>query len=202
MYINGNGQAASARPQLRVLFFVEGHTDIRFVTGLSEICALTMAVPAGAYHQSGLKERVLASGCSIQVDEIPGGRLRFKTASLVYLLRRAPDFDLILCQEVLRGAFNGTLAGRLKNVPVLTYMGVTPLEYYLCRRERRQIGPVKTISWNDTHPFPDDVQRQICDGMAGDGAIPARHRHPILSAHRNRALLRRRYREVPARERR
>jgi hypothetical protein len=34
-------------PELRVLYFVEGFTDIRFVVGLSEICDLTMAVPAG-----------------------------------------------------------------------------------------------------------------------------------------------------------
>ena len=35
---------------MRVLFFVEGFTDIRFVVGLSEICDLTLAVPAGAYR--------------------------------------------------------------------------------------------------------------------------------------------------------
>jgi hypothetical protein len=32
-----------------VLFVVEGFTDIRFVVGLSEICDLTMVVPARAY---------------------------------------------------------------------------------------------------------------------------------------------------------
>ena len=35
--------------QARVLFFVEGFTDIRFVVGLSEICDLTMSVPLGHY---------------------------------------------------------------------------------------------------------------------------------------------------------
>ena len=35
-------------PKPRVLFFVEGNTDIRFIVGLSEICDLTMAVPARA----------------------------------------------------------------------------------------------------------------------------------------------------------
>ena len=31
----------------KVLFFVEGFTDIRFVTGLSQICNLTLCVPVG-----------------------------------------------------------------------------------------------------------------------------------------------------------
>ena len=33
--------------RVRVLFLVEGFTDIRFVVGLSQICDLTMMVPAG-----------------------------------------------------------------------------------------------------------------------------------------------------------
>ena len=127
----------------RVLFFVEGNTDIRFVSGLSEISQLTMAVPAAIYDKSDLKQRIAASGLSVQVDGIPGGRLRFQLASLRYLLRRARDFDVILCQEVLRGAFNGTLVGALTNTPVITYMGIAPVEYFRCRRERKQIGPVK-----------------------------------------------------------
>jgi glycosyltransferase involved in cell wall biosynthesis len=127
----------------KVLFFVEGYTDIRFVTGLSEICDLTMAVPGRTYQQSGLADRVKASGASLQVDVIRGGRLRFQIASLFYLLKHAREFDLILCQEFLRGAFNGTLVGALTNTPVITYMGIAPLEYFRCRRERRQIGPLK-----------------------------------------------------------
>jgi glycosyltransferase involved in cell wall biosynthesis len=124
----------------RVLFFVEGNTDIRFVTGLSEISALTMAIPESNYTASGLKERLAASGAKVQVDEIPGGRLRFQFSSLVYLLRNARRFDVILCQEFLRGAFNGTLAGALTNTPAITYMGISPVEYFRCRRERGQIG--------------------------------------------------------------
>jgi glycosyltransferase involved in cell wall biosynthesis len=127
----------------KVLFVVEGNTDIRFVTGLSEISDLTMAVPAVVYRHSDLKDRILASGADVNVDQIPGRRLQFQAASLRYLLRRAKEFDLILCQEVLRGAFNGTLAGLLTNTPVFTYMGISPLEYFRCRRERRQIGPIR-----------------------------------------------------------
>lgn len=127
----------------KVLFFVEGNTDIRFVLGLSQISSLTMAIPAVAYASSGLRDRLQASNASLKVEEIPGGRLRFQLASFLYLLKHARDFDVVLCQEVLRGAFNGTLVGKLTKTPVVTYMGVAPVEYYRCRRERRQIGPLR-----------------------------------------------------------
>jgi len=127
----------------KVLFFVEGNTDIRFVLGLSQISSLTMAIPAVAYASSGLRDRLHASNASLKVEEIPGGRLRFQLASFLYLLKHARDFDVVLCQEVLRGAFNGTLVGKLTKTPVVTYMGVAPVEYYRCRRERRQIGPLR-----------------------------------------------------------
>ena len=50
-----------ASGRLRVLFFVEGFTDIRFVVGLSTICDLTMVVPARAYEHSSLRARVTAT---------------------------------------------------------------------------------------------------------------------------------------------
>ena len=127
---------------MRVLFFVEGFTDIRFVVGLSEICDLTLAVPARAYRESGLDERLRESGARVRVQPIEGGRLVFQARSFAYLWRVAPSFDVILAQEMLRGALNATLAGVLRGVPVVTYMGISPLEYFRCRRERGQIGPV------------------------------------------------------------
>jgi glycosyltransferase involved in cell wall biosynthesis len=127
----------------KVLFLVEGNTDIRFVSGLSEICNLTMAVPKVIYDRADLKKRVEASAARVKVDRIPGGRLRFQFSSFLYLLRHAREYDVILCQEVLRGAFSGTLAGALTNTPVITYMGISPVEYFRCRRERGQIGPLK-----------------------------------------------------------
>ena len=49
----------------KVLFFVEGFTDIRFVVGLSEISDLTLCVPASSrISSSGLRERVAASGAT------------------------------------------------------------------------------------------------------------------------------------------
>ncbi|MDQ3803831.1 MAG: glycosyltransferase [Acidobacteriota bacterium] len=131
--------------QLRVLFFVEGFTDIRFVVGLSEVCDLTLAVAAGPYARGGLKERVEASGARLEVDEIPGGRLGFQARSLGYLWRRAAEFDVILSQEVLRGSLNANLVGALRRVPVVTYMGIAPVEYFRCRRERGQIGRAEAL---------------------------------------------------------
>lgn len=131
---------------LRVMFFVEGFTDIRFVVGLSEICDLTLAVAARPYVESGLKERVEQSGARLTVDEIPGGRAGFQARSLAYLWRRARDFDCILAQEVLRGACNANLVGAVRGVPVVTYMGIAPVEYFRCRRERGQIGWAKSLA--------------------------------------------------------
>jgi glycosyltransferase involved in cell wall biosynthesis len=124
----------------KVLFFVEGFTDIRFVTGLSQISDLTMCVPARAFAESGLKERVAASGARLQVHEIPGGRLAFQARSLAWLWEHARDFDVIISQEVLRGSLNATVAGWIRGTPVITYMGIAPVEYFRCRRERKQIG--------------------------------------------------------------
>jgi glycosyltransferase involved in cell wall biosynthesis len=127
---------------MRVLFFVEGFTDIRFLVGLSEVCDLTVALPDGAYQSSGLAGRVAASGARVQVVAIPGGRAAFQVRSWSYLWRHARDFDVILAQEMLRGALNATIVGALKGVPVVTYMGISPIEYFRCRRERGQLGAV------------------------------------------------------------
>lgn len=68
------------RRRRRVLFFVEGFTDIRFVTGLSQICDLTMVVPAQQYADSGLKDRVNALNLPVTVREIPANVSRFNYA--------------------------------------------------------------------------------------------------------------------------
>jgi glycosyltransferase involved in cell wall biosynthesis len=125
---------------LRVLFLVEGFTDIRVVVGLSQICDLTMAVPIRAYESSGLKQRVAESRAAVAVHEIPGGRLEFQARSLAYLLRAARGFDVILAQEVTRGALNANLAGRLLGIPVLCTLALPTPEYFRWRRERRQLS--------------------------------------------------------------
>ncbi|HEV8396903.1 MAG TPA: glycosyltransferase [Vicinamibacterales bacterium] len=128
--------------RMRVLFFVEGFTDIRFVVGLSEVCDLTLVVPARAFRDSGLDERLRESGARVEVHTIEGGRLAFQWRSLVWLLRHGPAFDVVLAQEMLRGGVNATVAGALRGVPVVTYMGISPIEYFRCRRERGRIGAV------------------------------------------------------------
>lgn len=136
-------QSSETSRALKVLFVVEGFSDIRFVTGLSEICELTMVVPARQYHQSGLHQRLLMSGSNVNVDLVQGGRLRYQAACFSYLLKRAREFDVILSQEILRGSFNSCIIGRLYNKPVVTYMNIPPVEYFRCRRERKQCSWIR-----------------------------------------------------------
>ena len=138
-----NNHTLPKRMPPRVLFFVEGFTDIRFVVGLSEISNLTLCVAAVPFAESGLKERIAASGARLRVHEIPGSRVEFQLSSFTWLWQHAQEFDVIISQEVLRGSLNATLVGRLRGVPVITYMGIAPVEYFRCRRERLQIGAVK-----------------------------------------------------------
>jgi glycosyltransferase involved in cell wall biosynthesis len=131
--------------QLKALFLVEGFTDVRFILGLSDICSLTLVVPTRAFAESGLKKRLALTSAKLEIVELDGGRPAFQLRSLVYLLHRARQFDVVLSQEVLRGSLNATLVGALLNVPVVTYMGISPVEYFRCRWERRQIGGLKKL---------------------------------------------------------
>ncbi len=135
----------SARP-LKVLYFCEGFTDIRFVVGLSEICDLTMATPAWEFRSSGLADRIAQSGARLAVDEIHGRRPLFQLRSFLYLLKHIRQYDVVLSQEMVRGSLNATIAGRLMDVPVVTYLGVAPVEYFRCRRERGRISWVKATA--------------------------------------------------------
>lgn len=63
---------APSPPSLRVLFLVEGHTDIRFVLGLNEVCDMTLVIPARTYTASGLKNRLAESGIQLKVRELCG----------------------------------------------------------------------------------------------------------------------------------
>ena len=129
----------------RVLFVVEGCTDIRFVQGLSRICELTMVVPEREYLASGLRARIIDSQLPITVYSLAGGRLSFQLASLLYLYRNAGKFEVILAQEALRGALSANLAGALRHIPVVTYVGYPPLEYFRCRYRRGQIGSLRLV---------------------------------------------------------
>ena len=122
--------------RLKVLYFCEGFTDIRFVVGLSEICDLTMVTPAWEFRVSGLADRIAQSGAKLRVVTIEGRRPAFQLRSFAYLLRHMRAFDVILSQDMVRGSLNATVAGKLVGVPVVTYLGIAPVEYYRCRRER------------------------------------------------------------------
>ncbi len=134
--MNGN---ESGR-QTRVLFLVEGHTDIRFVTGLAGVCDLTLVVPSRPFRFSGLDNRIREAGVSIPIHEIPGGRISFQARSLIWLFRNARRFDVILTQELLRGTLNANMASLTSRVPVVANILVPATEYFRCRRERRQVS--------------------------------------------------------------
>ena len=128
---------------MKVLYFCEGYTDIRFVVGLSEICELTMAIPARHLHESGLADRLAECGARVHVDTLDGGRLAFQWRSMLYLMRKLRSFDVVLSQEMGRGSLNATAAGRALGVPVVLYLGTSPVEYFHCRRVRGQVGPLR-----------------------------------------------------------
>ncbi len=130
---------------MRLIFFVEGFTDIRFVSGLAQVCDLTMVVPARSYRESGLESRVSEAKVPIRVEKIGGGRIAFQLRSFLWLWKHAREFDGILAQEMLRGALNSTVIGKLRGVPVATYLGIAPVDYFRCRRERKQIGFFKAL---------------------------------------------------------
>lgn len=131
---------------MNVLYLCEGFTDIRFVVGLSEVCNLTMVTPEWEFRSSGLAQRIAESGARLTIDEIAGDRAAFQVKSLLYLLRRIRTFDVVLAQGMVRGAANAAVAGALMGVPVVTYLAIDPVGYWRCRRERGQIGLVKTIA--------------------------------------------------------
>jgi glycosyltransferase involved in cell wall biosynthesis len=128
---------------MKVLYFCEGYTDIRFVVGLSQICDLTMAIPATHLRESGLDVRLADSSASVHVDAIKGGRLAFQWRSIAYLFGALRSFDVVLSQEMGRGSLNATALGKVLRVPVVCYLGTSPVEYFHCRRVRGQVGPLR-----------------------------------------------------------
>jgi glycosyltransferase involved in cell wall biosynthesis len=154
---------------MKVLYFCEGFTDIRFVVGLSEICDLTMVAPAWEFQTSGLADRIAFSGASLAVDVIEGRRPAFQAKSFVYLLRNMRKHDVVLSQDMVRGSLNSAVAGALMGVPVVTYLGVAPLEYYRCRRERRQIGPLKAVAGEAFIRFAMAVSGRLATTALGMG---------------------------------
>src|SRR4051812_17192142 len=111
-------------PQLKVLYFCEGFTDIRLVVGLAGICDLTLVTPAWEFHASGLADRITQSGASLKVDAIEGRRPVFQARSFVYLLNNIRKYDVVLSEGMVRGSLNSTIVGKVMNVPVVTYLNI------------------------------------------------------------------------------
>jgi hypothetical protein len=107
----------------------------------------------------------------------------------------------VLAQEMLRGGVNATLAGAVRGVPVVTYMGISPIEYFRCRRERRQIGAAAAAAGRGGHPDDDDDQRPPGDDVAGDGSLSRLRRGAVQPPRGDRPLLRCRRRSLSARHR-
>ena len=154
---------------MKVLYFCEGFTDIRFVVGLSEICDLTLLAPDWEYHASGLAERIAQSGATLRVVTIRGRRPLFQVRSFVYLLRHIRRFDVVLSQDMVRGSLNATIAGRMMGVPVVTYLGIAPIEYYRCRRERGRIGWLEAAAGEAFIRFAMQVSGRLATTALGMG---------------------------------
>jgi len=155
--------------RLRVLYFCEGYTDIRFVVGLSEICDLTMLAPVWEFRVSGLADRIAESGAQLRVVTIEGKRPAFQLRSFGYLLRNMRAFDVVLSQDMVRGSLNTTVAGKLLGVPVVTYLGIAPVEYYRCRRERGRIGWLEAVAGEAFIRFAMQVSGRLATTALGMG---------------------------------
>jgi glycosyltransferase involved in cell wall biosynthesis len=155
--------------RLKVLYFCEGYTDIRFVVGLSEICDLTMLAPVWEFRTSGLADRIEQSGAKLRVVTIEGKRPAFQLRSFAYLLRKMRAFDVVLSQDMVRGSLNTTVAGRLLGVPVVTLLGIAPVEYYRCRRERGRIGWLEAAAGEAFIRFAMQVSGRLATTALGMG---------------------------------
>jgi glycosyltransferase involved in cell wall biosynthesis len=155
--------------RLKVLYFCEGYTDIRFVVGLSEICDLTMLAPVWEFRTSGLADRIAQSGAKLRVVTIEGKRPAFQLRSFAYLLRNIRAFDVVLSQDMVRGSLNTTVAGKLLGVPVVTYLGIAPVEYYRCRRERGRIGWLEAVAGEAFIRFAMQVSGRLATTALGMG---------------------------------
>jgi len=142
--------------KFRVLFFVEGFTDVRFVRLLAQAFDLTLVVPERQFCESGLDLRIAKAQIPVQISKIRGGRLRYQLASLLYLLRNLKNFDCVLAQELLRGALNVSIATRIWRKPMIALVATDATEYFSYRHIRGQISAFqdrigKTAIWVLNH---------------------------------------------------
>lgn len=127
--------------QKRLLLFLEGNTDIRYIRGLALNSELEIVIPKSIYEKNGgLKKRIESMELKVLVHALDGGRLAFQFKSLIFLFKNIKKFDFILAQENLRGALNANLMGLIFNKPIHSFTCFPPVEYYRCRYKRSQIS--------------------------------------------------------------
>ena len=102
--------------------------------GLSEICDLTMALPARAYEESALKTTCRRQrSASARARDCRRSRA-FQLVRLAYLWRTVSRFDVVLSQRCC------ALSERDLACAFAVYRsddhGLPPVEYFRCRRER------------------------------------------------------------------
>ncbi len=146
-HVDGAGAAAQgggSHRRMKVLYFCEGYTDIRFVVGLSEICDLTMAIPSEASARKWSRGPARRERARVHVDDDRRRPPRVPVAlGAVSASASFASFDVVLSQEMGRGSLNATAVGRRLGVPVVLYLGTSPVEYFHCRRIRGQVGPIR-----------------------------------------------------------
>jgi glycosyltransferase involved in cell wall biosynthesis len=70
---------------------------------------------------------------------------------------------------MVRGSLNSTLAGKVMNVPVVTYLNIPPVEYWRCRRERNEITWIKTVAGEAFIRFCMNVSGRLATTSLGTG---------------------------------
>lgn len=125
----------------KMLFVLEGNTDIRFISGLCDYFDVSLMGPATYLNDSGgLKDRMKDLGLNVPVIELSGGRLVYQFKSFIELLKIAKNYDFLFSQENLRGTFSAGLASSVTGVPLYSHSGMPPRQYFRCRYKRGQIS--------------------------------------------------------------
>ena len=158
--------------RMKVLYFCEGYTDIRFVVGLSEICDLTMAIPerricTKAAWRAGSPKA--ARACTSMRSRAAGSRSNGDRSRICFAALRS--FDVVLSQEMGRGSLNATALGKALRVPVVCYLGTSPVEYFHCRRVRGQVGRAARLGVGDVSRERDEGDRRTVVGGGDDRTV-------------------------------
>ena len=185
---------------MKVLYFCEGYTDIRFVVGLSEMCDLTMAIPERQLHESGLagparrKRRARARRCDQR-----------RPAGLPVAIVRVSSSQ---ASVVRRGAVAGNGTGIAERdrcrqgaarTPVVCYLGTSPVEYFHCRRVRGQVGPLRGWASETFLASRDEGDRRAFVGRGDDRTVSRRDGGASCAARVRGLLLRHRHEPLQAR---